>query len=174
MDKRFMDRIIDWPRMRDNLRLKTNLEHKDNNEIDENDLPEGGFIDKPFIDQVIDHLKFLGYEVEKKQGRGLCVHERRPNFIFGGYYGGIYFKTLIDSNDYAKTNKEGFLSFINQLNRKAIFASIFVDDEWAIIFTVWFPGIYDRKQFGVFMDLWDNDTHDILISSEPETTKFIG
>lgn len=169
MDKPIMDQIIDWPRMRDNLKMKANLECKN-----ENEMPEEGFVDKHLIDQIFEHLKFLGYEIEIKQGRAACLHERKRNFMVGGFYGGIYLKTLYDSTDYAKANRGDYLSFINQLNREALVACISVNDEWAAIFYAWFPGIYDKKQFGVFMDLWDHDTNDILMRSEPETKKFIG
>jgi hypothetical protein len=101
------NQIIDWPKMRDILRIKKRLGENIN------ELPEEGFMDKPLINRVIDHLKFLGYEVEIKQGRGICHHKMKYPFILTGYFGGIFLKTLYFSNDYAKMHKEDFLSFVN-------------------------------------------------------------
>lgn len=62
------------------------------------------------MDQIIDHLEFLGYEVEKNEGRVVCRHERKINFIVRGFYGVIFLKGLYDSTDFAKANRGDYLS----------------------------------------------------------------
>jgi hypothetical protein len=126
-----------------------------------------------FINNIISHLEFLGYKIEKMEGWFRCHHERKKTFIFSDQYGGILLSAWYRSNDFAKENKGEFLHYINQLNRKTIVTRISLDGEGAINFDAWFPGIYDKEQFGLFMDLWDYDTAELLVKSYPETTIFL-
>jgi hypothetical protein len=126
-----------------------------------------------FINNVVSHLEFLGYKIEKMERWFKCHHERKKTFIFSNYYGGILLSAWYQSNDFAKENKGDFLHYINQLNQKTIITRISLNDEEAINFDAWFPGIYDKEQFGLFMDLWDYDTTDLLVKSHQETTKYL-
>ncbi len=125
------------------------------------------------IDQIVNHLEFLGYEVEKEDGWAGARHARKLNFCFKECNGGVLLSGLYSSNDFAKDNKGDYLNYINLLNRQATIARISADDKGSIWFEAWFPGMYEKKQFANFMDLWDFDTGELLSRSEPETTRFL-
>jgi len=125
------------------------------------------------INNIVSHLEFLGYKVEKMEGWFRCHHERKKTFIFSNHYGGVLLSAWYQSNDFAKENKEDFLHYINQLNQKTIVTRVSLDGKGAINFDAWFPGIYGKEQFGLFMDLWDYDTAELLATSYLETAKYL-
>jgi len=151
----------------------TSKESMESIEQQHNAISKGGFMDKPFLEPFTDHLDFLGYEVERKEGWSKALHERRMNIFFKEYNGGILLTGSYTSDDFAKGNRGDYLNFINMLNRRALVARIYADDEGSICFDAWFSGIYDKKQFGMFMDSWHYDKGELLSKSEPETTKYL-
>jgi hypothetical protein len=126
-----------------------------------------------FINNIVSHLESLGYEVEKMEGWFGCHHDRKKTFIFSNHYGGVLLSAWYQSNDLAKEHKDDFLHFINQLNRKTIVTRVSLDEKGAINFNAWFPQVYDKEQFGLFMDLWDYDTAELLLKSYIETARFL-
>jgi hypothetical protein len=130
-------------------------------------------IEASFIDNIISHLEFLGYKIERKEGWFRCHHERKKTFILSNHYGGILLSAWYQSNDFARNNSGDFLLYINQLNRKAIVSRVFMGDEGSLNFDAWYPDSYDKEQFGLFMDLWDYDTAELLVKLYPESTIFL-
>ena len=127
-----------------------------------------------FIDQIVSHLELLGFQIKEKEGWFSCQHKMKKRLIFGDYAGGILLRSQYRSNNFAKENISDILIYLNKLNRETIVTRFYLNKEVSIIANAWFPGIYDERQFGSFMDLWEYDTMELLLKSEPETSKYLG
>jgi hypothetical protein len=130
------------------------------------------------IDKMVDHLSFLGYDMERKgQDESPYVvasHEARPNLVLRNHAGGILIQSAFKSSDAAKADTEGYLSFMNSLNMKANVTRYYADNDWDFVIEAWHPDMYDRSAFGIFMDMWHRDYADSLSTFSEEVAKFLG
>ncbi len=110
------------------------------------------------LDDVKDHLEFLGYRVkEKPEAEGVygATHDKRWHFVFNEQVGGIFFRSFVPTDDVA-TNAE-LESFVNDLHTKAIVARFYIDEDGDLAIEAWWPNIYERSAFGTFVDAWNQD-----------------
>ena len=104
------------------------------------------------------HLEFLSYDVTLEEGRFLATHPDKMNLLARLFPYGIIFTAGWNPAPRALEDKAGFLEFVNYLNRNAIVCRAYLDRDSALVFEAWHPADYDRKRFGVFMDIWHRDT----------------
>jgi hypothetical protein len=122
------------------------------------------------IQQVIQHLEFLGYEVEADEKRALCRHQKKVNIRVRNFAGGVLFTGIFGCQDYAKSHRADYLDIINTLNAQAAVVRVYADEDTDFIIEAWHPDEYDRQRFGLFMELWDRDISKIF---EADLRKFL-
>lgn len=108
------------------------------------------------IDPFIEYLRCLGYSIKSEAGIFLITHEEKSSFLLGEYNTGLIFQCNFRTTDYAKSNRDEYLSFINTLNVNSDVAK-FYDNENHMSCIFWFPNLFDKKYFGHFIDLWEED-----------------
>lgn len=117
-------------------------------------------VDKEFIE----HLEFLGYEVEKLDSQGtsqryLAKHKNRSNLIFNTIKNtGISFVSFytLDDKKIAK-NREGMLEVINKMNNQALFCGFSLSTDNALVCAALHLGKYSKKEFSDFLELYESD-----------------
>ena len=98
------------------------------------------------------HLEFLGYEVQDGETSLIAKHDKFYNISVKPYNGGVLVVTFFGTTDRAKSDRVGFLGFLNGMNAEAVAARYYEDDEGDVIVEGWYPGDYDRTRFGIFLE----------------------
>ncbi|HHS97095.1 MAG TPA: hypothetical protein ENK08_04240 [Chloroflexi bacterium] len=120
------------------------------------------------VGQVVEHLEYLGYEVEQDGEVYRARHTSKWDLVVRDYKGGVLIVTWLGTNEYAKQERLEYLEFINGLNGKAAVARFYADEDMDLVMEAFFGGEYDRVRFGEFMESWDEDTGMKLVLSGAE------
>jgi hypothetical protein len=105
------------------------------------------------MDQIANHLEFLGYQIEKKEDSSIRArHDRWLNLIIDEETRGILFSSFFRTNDLAKIDKTGFLEIVNSLNAKSYVLRFYADKDYDLVMDALFPKFYDKVVFGNFID----------------------
>lgn len=113
------------------------------------------------IDQYINHLEFLGYQIKRDESdnRIYARHKVNFNFTFKEYpYGGL-FTAVFPGNPGAQNKRADALERVNAYNKIAHVARGYLnfDEEIDFYFEAFLPLIYDKVTFGGFIDMFDKD-----------------
>ena len=122
------------------------------------------------LDQMSNHLQFLGYDIADSDEAKKASHVQRWNIVFREYKGGVLFSASLSGSAYAKSeeNRQAFLELINSMNRAASVARFYSDEDQDFVMEAMWSGDYERVSFGRFMDLWDSDTRSLLRQLDSE------
>lgn len=113
------------------------------------------------LDLFKNHMEFLGYEFKPS--------DDDPNTIYGSHsnYGPVivtlvgnrlFLKSFFRCNENAKNNLEGYLSLVNELNKKSDVAT-YIGYEDSLFMVSIYTGAYDKTYFAEFVDLWNGDSN---------------
>jgi hypothetical protein len=122
------------------------------------------------LDSMLAHLEFLGYEVTQDGEIARAKHATRYNVSLRSFASGILLTRLFGANDTARQDKAGYLEFINSLNNKAAVARFYADKDMDLFIEAWYPDMYDRPSFGLFLEIWDRDC---ALMAESEAPKYL-
>ena len=120
------------------------------------------------IEQISNHLGFLGYESTVDGEVTRAVHASRWNLVLKDYQGGVLITSYLGSNDHAKNkrHRQAYLEMINSMNQEASVTRFYADNDTDLVMEALWLGDYDRVSFGDFMEKWDVDTRTRLLQSE--------
>jgi len=120
------------------------------------------------IEQIGNHLQFLGYEVTSDDKATKAIHSEKWNLFIKTFKGGILFTTFLNGNKFAKNkrNRQAYLEFINSMNQRASVTRFYADDDSDFLMEALWSGDYNKVGFGEFMEQWDVDTRIRLFQSE--------
>jgi hypothetical protein len=129
--------------------------------------------------QVINHLEFLGYEVNPVPDIGTGEMKMlRAERSSGGsinimlFERAVNFSIWFSLNDFAMANKQGLLEVVNDLNRR--FETKYYIDKMgetpAFFYGLVYLGPYDKKAFGQFVSTWEREKQALWGT---EITKFL-
>ncbi len=82
----------------------------------------------------------------------MARHDTYYNVSVKEYRGGVLVITFFGTTDRARSDRVGFLEFLNGMNRDAVAARYYEDDEGDVIVEGWYAGAYDRSRFGTFLE----------------------
>jgi hypothetical protein len=122
------------------------------------------------IDQISNHLEFLGYTVAHEGNITSAKHNSRLGILMKPLGGGILFTTIFGGADHAKRDRIGYLELVNSLNNQAAVARFYADKDSDFIIEAWHPDAYDRTAFGVFMETWNRDC---ALLAESDAVKYL-
>ena len=116
------------------------------------------------LDQILrdisDHLSFLGYEPEVKEGEHspyvFLRHLRNPNIVLDTFGGAVKVMALFGLSDEAKAGPPELGSLLNEINRQAGALKFYTDADSLILETV-FPHDYSKGAFGAFWSIVEAD-----------------
>jgi len=125
--------------------------------------------------QIVNHLEFLGYGAEVEtvgtDDEGLqhviAEHPYRPGIHIWITDAEFRFSSWFGVNEFAKSHKQEFLTFVNDLNCQ-FSAKFFVTDwegEPRFICNLISPASYERVAFGRLISIWD-DVWEFLFASD--------
>jgi hypothetical protein len=123
------------------------------------------------LDEILTHMEFLGYEIEKKEeGQFVARHESNGNIIGRPYQGGVLFQQYWVLNKYNSANRSECLEAINDLNSGANVSTYVIstdsDGDTLLRMDACYFGLYDKKTFGVFLESYNTDTAGRLAQNE--------
>lgn len=116
--------------------------------------------------QIINHLEFLGYEVNPVPDTGTGeIKLLRAERSSGGsinimlFERAVNFSIWFSLNDFAMTNKQGLFGAVNDLNRR--FETKYYIGEMgeapAFVCGLLYLGLYEKKAFGQFVSTWERE-----------------
>lgn len=116
------------------------------------------------MEQIGEHLEFMGYDLETVKGVLFAKHEDEPNFIIGKSSSSEVNITTFYSftNSTKKKINELVLKAVNEFNRISDFASFYCEldpntKNVQLIMKSSYEGNYDKKTFGSFFNKLKND-----------------
>jgi hypothetical protein len=122
------------------------------------------------LDQMVTHLQFLGYSVERDGDIVKARHPTRVNILLRDFRGGVLLTSIFGCKDEAKRNRPAYMDFVNLMNQKASVVRFYADKDSDFFMESWYPGTYDRALFGSFLELWDED---IARLAQSDAEKFL-
>jgi hypothetical protein len=125
------------------------------------------------VEEFVNHLGFLGYESEEKDTYISVTHDEKTSFTLQEYEGGILVRGFYGGSEYSKTHKGQFLGIVNELNVSATVMRAFVDSDGDLGLEAWFPADYDKARFAIFVEAWQSDTGDLLLSRYDDLAEFL-
>lgn len=126
------------------------------------------------IDQIVNHLQFLGYETTQKDELRIAKHPQKMNIMIRPFKGGVLFTSINSCKPNAKVDKAGYLNFINLLNSNAAVARFYADKECDFFIEAWYPDAYERNDFGVFLEAWETDSLTLpFVAGREEAIKYL-
>ena len=110
------------------------------------------------MDQFIAHLEFLGYDIERSENGPIkAKHQMHANFLFNIFSFGGLARAFFGTNVQAKNQRSDLLDRVNAYNSIARVCRAYVDKDMDLVIEAFFPNLYDRITFGIFMDTFNND-----------------
>ena len=106
--------------------------------------------------EFITHLEFIGYTVSVNDDG--IVNAKHPNdlsFSMKEFKGGVLCAGYFGGSDHAKGNQGAFLQLVNELNLNAAAARFYIDSDGDLAIEGYYPGAYEKKRFGVFIDVYN-------------------
>ena len=126
--------------------------------------------------QIQNHLEYLDYEVitqDDNLGELICSKEGAPPLLIACTDSCIWFYASYRINSIAKSNKDNFLIYINNLNSKSFSTNYFLTENEEIAFAGMYFGKYDKKIFSSFVSNWEYDVINKL-DLENDTNLYLG
>jgi len=118
------------------------------------------------------HLEFLGYKITIDEDKLEAQHNVYLNFTLRDYRGGMLLTAYFTGNEFSKTHQAEFLEFVNALNLGAAAARYYIDKDGDLLIEGYYPGTYDKANFGAFMDAF-NLTQGQLSADSDRLLKFV-
>jgi hypothetical protein len=117
------------------------------------------------IDQVTNHLEFLGYEITRRENEVFYAkHISFFNLIFKEYPYGVLFTAFLGLNSSGKSHLAEVYPRLNAFNRSARVCRAYLDKDMDMAVESCFPIYYEKIAFGNFMETVNGDFR--LISNE--------
>ncbi len=132
-----------------NLSEKTSFEHQE------------------LMDKIIDHLEFIGYEIDKpieledgKHMQVIAINKNRSNLIITFNASGLVTFVSNYSINQDKVTKK-WLDALECVNKMNLVASVctycFNESKDALVCCSWYPSEYSKKTFSFFLDIYEAD-----------------
>jgi len=112
-------------------------------------------------EDITTHLEFLGFEVTLEEGQMVTAHATRLDMTIQQWEGGLLFTNFGTPTTYALKNLKNLMRFINKLNSKAGTARYYLNEHNQIIIEAYYPGDYNKKSFGAFLEIWEKELTNI-------------
>ncbi len=123
-------------------------------------------------DKIMNHLEFLGYDVSQNGQRIAARHEKYLNLLIRSYEGGILVSGFFRGTEFGKANQAKWLEILNKLNRKSTVAKYYIDKDGDLAIEAYYPGVYNKKAFGIFIDNLQQDNLQFVLYYD-QLAKFI-
>lgn len=120
------------------------------------------------LNEIVVHMEFLGYQIEPRdENTILAKHSVHGNTHVKVYLEGILVQQLFRLTDKAKSKRLEFLEAINKLNSTANVATfVSGSDDDVLRIDGLFLGEYSKQKFGLFLEKYNFDTNQYLLSHE--------
>ena len=123
-------------------------------------------------EQIKTHLEYLGYAKVPDTNDLIFMKPGLPTlFIEQLSVNRIVLNARYTYNSNAANNELGFLNYVNSLNQKTQIAT-FLKVPNSLGFCAMYTGLYDRTEFGQFIQAWEHDST-ALLDNAPETAFFL-
>jgi len=103
------------------------------------------------------HLEFLGYTVEVSGDWLLVSQPGCFSWALRDFRGGVLFRKVFPVSEAGRAKREAVLAFANRLNADASFVRAYVNEPGDVAIEAWYPNLYERRSFGMFVTQLDGD-----------------
>lgn len=122
--------------------------------------------------KIIEHLKFLGYEVSVQGPVIRARHKVELNLLIKVYEQGFMMKAVFAGSEHAKKNLVEFMALVNECNKLAKLNRYYIDEDGDLIIEALFPGYYEKSVFGNVLSLFNQDFRQAT-AKYPDISKFL-
>ena len=113
--------------------------------------------------EIIRQLQSLGYQAELEGGDQIrATHGDRLNLQLKDFRGGILVASYFGHKPDAGKHRSGFLEVVNRLNRGAVAARFYIDEDGDLAIEGWYPGEYEPERFAVFLRAFDDERDNLV------------
>lgn len=115
-------------------------------------------------------LEQLDYELEQKE-EGVYEADRtdRWHFLLTENLGGLVFRTYIGTREDAPV--EALHGMINDVQRQAFVASLYLDEEGDLTVEAWWPDTFAGEAFERFVQAWNRDLS--ILGNHPDVVDLL-
>ena len=135
---------------------------------------KGNTIKMKINNDIKQHLEYLGYASVPNNGGNMNIFMKpgMPTvFIDQMNHNRLVIQSQYEYNKNGISNRSGLLEYVNHLNMYS-YVSTYTVDTNRLGFCAIYTGLYDRIEFGQFMDAYEHDSI-TLFDKTPETTVFL-
>lgn len=119
---------------------------------------------RPVDKEILEHLEFLGYEIEKREiddnsQATIAKHENKSNLIMNAGTTGTSFISLYRLDpEKVKKNRLDALEMLNRMNNNSAFVKFSMPDTMQnLACCAFFDGKYNKKEFTDFIETYEAD-----------------
>ena len=112
------------------------------------------------LTSIKEHLEFAGYTVdlsEDEKPRLRAKHALKSNLWIRRFRGGVLFSAFYLSSEAGKSKRDELLRLVNIMNEASGISHCYADKPGDLIIEGWYPGTYNRQDFAVFLDNFNED-----------------
>ncbi len=121
---------------------------------------------------IIKHLEFLGYKIEKKDASFSAKKANAATITFRLYKKNIIMMAYF-TLDEAHGDRAGLLEEINTLNLNASLCRYYVDSDNDLVAECMIADSYDKVLFGATMDFWAVDSYTTVYDKKAELYNYL-
>ena len=114
------------------------------------------------------HLEFLGYAIEPAVDGFLISQPACYTWLLRDFRGGMLLRKAFTASDAGRAKPEAMLALANRINLDASFVRAFVDARGDLAIDAWYPNLYERRSFGLFITQLDRDLREQLARCREE------
>ncbi len=124
-------------------------------------------------DDIVKHLEYMGYECSISNTKITAKHKTKLSFDLIEYDNGVLIKSWFPKKTKAIEEYPLYLKMINSLNNSLTASRCYIDSDNDLIIEAWYPGIYEKKAFTIFIDAWEKDFNSIAKKYNNELGQYV-
>ena len=123
-----------------------------------------------------DHLEYLGYKITPGSDANSfrAEHRFRFNIRVKRYRGGLLFTAILKVNkDAVKEKPTAYYQVLNDINATCTITRVYDNNTEVMYLEAWYPYVYDKREFPLFIDNWNADFENILSNYDARLDPFM-
>ena len=125
------------------------------------------------LEEIRNHMEFLGYQTEVLENELHFHQEGRYRWIVRDFAGGVLFYKTYRGIAFFSEARRGTLYLFHYLYVAARVLHYYVNADNGLVMEAWHPNLYEKRSFGKFFNLIDDDVRTQLEREKGEIQRLL-
>ena len=125
------------------------------------------------LEEIRNHMEFLGYQTEVLENELHFHQEGRYRWFVRDYAGGVLFYKTYCGIEHVTDAATSLAQMVNRMNVVTRVLHYYVNAENGLVMEAWHPNLYEKRSFGKFFNLIDDDVRTQLEREKGEIQRLL-